>query len=115
MTATSVLHSARSLMPLPRAAPPPLSLSRLATKGLGWFSILLGVLQVAASTRLAPGPRFRHREPLLRGHLRDLASLHIGRRTERHTARNISVAVGAVAGIALINLCVARFLSRRAR
>jgi hypothetical protein len=49
------------------------------------------------------------------GDLRDVAALRLGRRAERHTARNISIAVGAVAGVVLINLCVVALLSNRAR
>lgn len=112
MHATSLLHSTRPLIPVPRAP------ARLARRlgfhrqpllhRYGGRDAAAGIAALAAF--LAPamwaralGPR---PDPLM---LRRL-----GRR-RRHTARNISIAVGAVAGIALIDLGIAALLARRAR
>jgi hypothetical protein len=141
MNATSLLQSTRTLIPDFRRAPQSFSVARTTAQALAWFSIALGALEVMMprpfSRRLVLGGK----EPLLRGYggreiaagvaalagllglalwarifgdLRDLATVRFSGRTDRHTARNISIAVGAVVGIALIDLCVAAMLSRRA-
>ena len=140
MNATSLLQSTRTLIPDFRRAPHSFSVARTTAQALAWFSIALGALEVVMPRplrRLVLGGK----EPLLRGYggreiaagvaalagllgpalwarifgdLRDLATVRFSGRTDRHTARNISIAVGAVVGIALIDLCVAAMLSRRA-
>ena len=141
MNATSFLQSTRALIPDLRAAPPSFSVARTTAQALAWFSIVLGALEVATPRQLSQRLGLSGKEPLLRGYggreiaagvaalagflgpamwarvfgdLLDLATLRLGRRSDRHTARNISIAVGAVIGIALIDLCVAAMLSRRA-
>ena len=138
MNATSIFHSTRDLIPLARAAPRA-NLSRLAAQGLGWFSILLGALEVVAPSQLAARLGFHAKEPLLRRYgsrgiaagaaalvgflgpamwarvFGDLATLSIGRRKERHTTRNIAIAIAAVGGIVLLDVCIAALLSSRAR
>jgi hypothetical protein len=141
MNATSILQSTRSLIP-PFARPvPPSRMAHLVAQALALVSVVLGALEVAAPARLAGRLGLRGKEPLPRryggrelaagiaalvgfigpalwarifGDLRDLASVRFGGRRERHIARNISIAVGAVVGIALIDLCIAAMLARRA-
>jgi hypothetical protein len=143
MNAASIFESTRALIPdVRRAAPSPKSISHVTAQALALFSLLLGALEVAAPSRLAERLGLRSKEPLLHryggreiaagvaalagflgpamwarvfGDLLDLATSRFGRRTDRHLARNISIAVGAVAGIAVIDLCVAALLARRAR
>lgn len=132
MNATSIFQSTRDLIPLPRRAPPRATLSRMAAQGLGWFSILLGALEVAAPRQLATRLGLHGKEPLLRGYSREIAAgvgalvgffgpamwarvLSTGRRKDRHTSRNIAIAIAALGGIALLEVCVAGLLSNRAR
>ena len=142
MNATSFLQSTRALIPdMRRAAPSSKSISHVTAQALALFSLLLGAIEVAAPSRVAERLGLHGKERLLRGYggrdiaagaaalagflgpamwarvfgeLLDLATSRLGRRTDRHTARNISIAVGAIAGIALIDLCIAALLSRRA-
>jgi hypothetical protein len=142
MKAASIFESTRALIPdVRRAVPSPRSVSHVTARALALLSVLIGALEVAVPSPVAERMGLRGREPLLRryggreiaagvaalagflgpamwarifGELLDLASARFGRRTDRHLARNISVAVGAVAGIALIDLCVAALLARRA-
>ena len=138
MNTTSLLQSTRDLIPVPRRTPPSLSVAHATAQALGWFSVALAALEAAAPAQLTRRLGLR-KEPLLHryggreiaaavagflgpamwarifGDLREVATRRLGRRAERHTARNVSIAVGAVAGFALINLCVAALLSRRAR
>lgn len=141
MNTTSLFRSTRALIPDRRRAAPSSSVAHATAQALAWFSLALGALEVAAPRQLAQRLGLRGKEPLLRGYggreiaagiaalagflgpamwarvfgdLLDLATLRLGRRTNRHTARNISVAVGVVVGIALIDVCVAALLSRRA-
>lgn len=140
MNTTSLLHSTRILIPVGRRTPPAFSVAHVVAQTLALFSVLIGALEVVAPVRLARQLGLRGKEPLPRTYgreitagvaalagflgpamwarifseLRDVATLPPGRRTNRHTARNISIAVGVVAGIALIDLCVAALLSRRA-
>ena len=45
----------------------------------------------------------------------NLATLSIGRRKERHTTRNIAIAIAAIGGIVVLDVCIAALLSSRAR
>jgi hypothetical protein len=106
-------------------------------QALGWFSVALAALEATAPAQMATRLGLR-KEPLLYrygreiaaalagflgpamwgrvfGELRDVATLRLGRRAERHTARNISIAVGAIAGIALLDFGVALLRARRMR
>ncbi len=145
MNATSILQSTlqstRSLVPFARPAPPS-RMPHFAARALGLVSIALGVVEMASPARLAAQLGLDGKERLLRsyggreiaagiaalggflapamwarvfGDLVDLATLAVGRRSNRNTARNITIALGAVAGIALLDICVASLLSSRAR
>jgi hypothetical protein len=142
MNATSILHSTRDLIPLRHRTPPALRITRVTAQGLALFSVALGAIELAMPKRLASMLGLAGKEHWLRayggreiaagaaafagfvgpamwarvfGDLVDLATLALGRRTSRETARNITLALGAVAGIALLDVCVAGFLSSRAR
>ena len=139
MNATSLLHPTRAIIPVARRTRPMFSVAHVTAQALAWFSLVLGALEVAAPSQFARRLGLRHKEPLLRryggreiaaalagflgpamwarlfGDLLDIAALRFSRRAERHTARNISIAVGAVAGVVLINLCVVALLSNRTR
>jgi hypothetical protein len=116
MNPTSLLHSTRAIIiPLPHRSPTRQLAARLGLRGkepllrrYGGRGIAAGIAAVVGFL----GPAMWAR---LFGDLRDVAALRLGRRAERHTARNISIAVGAVAGVVLINLCVVALLSNRAR
>jgi hypothetical protein len=96
MNATSILQSTRDLIPLRHRTPPASRITQVTARGLALFSVALGAVELIAPKRLA-------------------AMLGLGRRTSRATARNITVALGAVAGIALLDICVAGFISSRLR
>jgi hypothetical protein len=142
MNATSILQSTRDLIPLARRAPRAPRLPHATAQGLAVFSVILGAIELIAPQRLAAMLGLGGKENWLRayggreiaagaaalagfvgpamwarvfGDLVDLATLALGRRTSRTTARNITIALGAVAGIALLDICVAGFLSSRAR
>lgn len=136
MNATSFLQSTRSLIPVGRRTPSTFSVADATAQALGWFSVALAALEAAAPAQMATRLGLR-KEPLLYryggreiaaalagflgpamwgrvfGELRDVATLRLGRRAERHTARNISIAVGAVAGIALLDFGIALLRARR--
>ena len=113
MNPTSMLQSTRPLIPVPHrtqalAARLGLHGRKRTLHGFGGRDIAAGAAALAGFV----GPALWARAA---GDLRDVAMRRIGRRAERHTARNISIAVGAVAGIALINLGVVAWLASRAR
>lgn len=136
MNATSFLQSTRALIPVWRRTSSTFSVADATAQALGWFSVALAALEAAAPAQLTTRLGL-HKEPLLRryggreiaaalagflgpamwtrvfGDLRDVVNLRLGRRAERHTARNISIAVGAVAGIALLDLGIAVLRARR--
>jgi hypothetical protein len=113
MNPTSLLQSTRPLIPVPHRTPALAARLGLHGRkrplpGLGGRDIAAGAAALVGFV----GPALWARAA---GDLRDVAMRRIGRRAKRHTARNISIAVGAVAGFALINLAIAALLSRRAR
>lgn len=66
MTATSIFETTRSLIPVPRRAARSPSVSHIAAQALGWFSIVLGALAVAAPKQLTRRLGLRGKEPVLR-------------------------------------------------
>ena len=116
MKANSLLHSTRAIIiPLPHRTPTQQLAARLGLRGKEPFLRRYGGRGITAGIAALVGffgPAMWARRF---GDLRDVATLRFVRRTERHTARNISIAVGAVAGVVLINLCVVALLSNRTR
>lgn len=108
--------------------------------GLGWFSIALGALEVAAPGALARGLGMPESEPLLRaygmreianglailasddptpwmwtrvgGDALDLATLAAGYHDGNPRKENVGIALAAVAGVAALDLYCATALSR---
>jgi len=114
MIATSFLQSTRAFIPVPHRTPTQLAArlglhgKRRLPRGYRGREIAAGLAALAGFLGSAIWAR-------VFGDWRDRAALRIGRRTDRHTARNISIAIGAVAGITLAGLGIAALLSSRAR
>ena len=115
MNAPSLLHSTRDIFPMPHRNPMQQLAARLGLRGKESLLSRYGGREIAAILAALAGFLGPAMWARVGGDLRDVATLRLGRRSSRHTARNISIAVGAVAAIALIDLGVAALLSRRAR
>jgi hypothetical protein len=109
-----------------------------AAKGMGWFSLALGLTEVLAARKLTSALDIRGREGFVRAMgLRELASGGMIARDRRkgmwsrvggdvldiatlaavfpgnRRKRNLGIAIGAVAGATLIDVFTARALQRR--
>ena len=112
-------------------------------QGLGWFSIGLGLVELAAPGRLARSLGMEERTELIRaygareimtgigilsqqdptpwiwgrvaGDAVDLATLAPGLRADNPSQRNVIVAVAAVAGVTMLDAICAQRLSRQRR
>lgn len=117
-----------------------LTMTDRVARGLGWFSIGLGVAEIVAPGRLAKALGLEGQERLLQafgareiasgmgalsvdpapaiwsrvgGDLLDLGTLAVGlRRGDEQQRRNAGMAIAAVAGVTLIDLLTAASLSR---
>lgn len=109
-----------------------------SAKGLGWFSLALGLTELLAARKLTGALDVRGKEPIVRAMgLREIASGALIARDKRKGAwsrvagdaldvaalaavfpgnrrkRNVAIALGAVAGAGLLDLVTARALGKR--
>lgn len=113
------------------------------TLGLGWFSIAMGLAEIAAPRKIAKALGMRGMEPLvqaygvrevltgvgilssrnpapwlagrLAGDALDFATLSLGLHQGNRRRRNVALAMGATAGVAMLDLYCARKMSEAAK